>query len=359
VAGGVVNAFDIPARQSLIVDMLEDRADLPNAIALNSFLFNGARLVGPALAGLTVALAGAGVCFLLNGISFLAVVAALAAMRMKPPVRKPTQMHLRRELREGFSYVMGSQAIRLILLMIALMSFLAMPYAVLMPVFAKDVLHGGEQVIALLGPSFGRDPEHAGALALGLLTAAPGIGALLGALFLASRTDILGLRRIIAVAAGLFGAGLVAFSLSPSLWLSLLILVPVGFGMLVALASGNTLVQSLADDDKRGRVMSFWMMSFMGMAPFGSLLAGLLARNIGAPWTVLLGGLASLVAAIAFGRRLPGDLALAPPSMPASGPLPGPLGAEPPAAPPRDTASPACGPKPYGGRRPGLRPPSP
>jgi len=316
---GLINAFDIPTRQSLVIDMIDHRADLPNAIALNSFLFNGARLVGPSLAGLAVALVGAGLCFLLNSVSYVAVVAALLAMRLKPPAPKTTAMHLRRELKEGFHYVLGARPIRRTLLMIALISLLAMPYTVLMPVFAKDVLHGGERVAALLGPSFGKDQD---AVALGLLTAAQGIGALLGALFLASRTDVLGLRRLILAAGGLFGLGLIAFSFSRVLWLSLLILVPVGFGMLVALAAGNTMIQSLVDDDKRGRGMSFWMMAFMGMGPFGSLLAGFLAEHLGAPATVLISGTACVGIVLIFGRRLPREGESTPPAPPAVSPPP-------------------------------------
>ena len=303
VAAGLVNAFDIPARQSLVVDLLGNRADLPNAIALNSFLFNGARLVGPWAAGHLIGLVGEGYCFLANGVSFLAVIAALLAMRVHLRRVEPSGRHLLRELRDGFEYVRRHARIRAVLAMIAVVSLLGMPYGTLMPVFAKDVLGGGPDTF-------------------GYLAAAPGVGALLGALFLAARRNVLGLGRVMTLAGVLFGCGLVGFALSQNLWLSLAVLAPLGFGLLVMLASGNTLVQSLADDDKRGRVMSFWMMSFMGMAPFGSLLAAYLAQWIGAPTTVLIGGVACIAAAIVFGRRLPGDAAPAPAASPPAGGIP-------------------------------------
>ena len=303
VGAGLVNAFDIPARQSLVVDMLDNRADLPNAIALNSFLFNGARLVGPWVAGILIHLVGEGVCFLVNAASFLAIIAALLAMRIPRPRRVPSGRHVLSELRDGFAYVLGHKTIRGVLAMIAIVSLFGMPYGVLMPVFAKDIL-GGD------------------AYTFGILAAAPGVGALVGALFLASRRNVLGLGRLMRIAGVLFGCGLIGFSLSRNLWLSLVILAPLGFGLLIMLASGNTLVQSLVDDDKRGRVMSLWMMSFMGMAPFGSLMAGFLAERIGAPTTVLIGGAACIVATLVFGRRLPRAPLAAPPTAPANGTAP-------------------------------------
>jgi MFS family permease len=308
---GVVNSFDVPARQSFVIDMLERRADLPNAIALNSFLFNSARLIGPMVAGAAIALMGEGLCFLANAVSFLAVIAALLAMRISSPPRQPSQRHVLREIKEGFRYVLGHASIRLVLLIIALVSLLGMPYSVLMPVFAKDILHGGPYT-------------------LGFLAAAPGIGALMGAVFLASRRNTVRMGLVIAIAAGIFGLGLIAFSLSRSLWLSMLILVPTGFGMLVLMAASNTVIQTLVDDDKRGRVMSFWMLAFMGMAPIGAQLAGFLADRVGAPKTVMLGGIVCLIAAVTVGVRLAVEQGRAPATPPAGEDALGPS-ADPPA----------------------------
>ena len=283
---GLVNAFDMPTRQSFLLDMIESREDLPNAIALNSSMFNGARLLGPSIAGLVIAAIGEGLCFLLNALSYVAVIAALFAMkitRRHGSDRKPQRVL--EGFTEGFHYAFGFSPIRNILLLLALVSMMGMPYAVLMPVYARDILHGGPHT-------------------LGFLMGATGVGALAGALSLASRKSVVGLGRWIAVAAGTFGLGLIAFSFSHTLWLSIILLFVVGAGMMVQMASSNTIIQTIADDDKRGRVMSFYTMSFVGMAPLGSLLAGTLADVIGAPMTLLISGIAVVLGAMAFANQL-------------------------------------------------------
>ncbi len=283
---GVVNAFDIPARQSFFIEMIERKEDLANAIALNSSMFNGARLVGPAVAGALIAVLGEGICFLLNGISFLAVIIALALMRLKPPKAAVGRNPVWNELREGYAYALGFTPIRYILMMLALISLAGMPYIVLMPVFAGEILHGGANTF-------------------GFLMAASGVGAFAAAVYMASRRSVLGLGRIIAIAAALFGVALIIFSLSHFLWLSLFTLCLAGFAAITQVASCNTILQTIADDDKRGRVMSFYTMAFMGMAPFGSLLAGALANRIGAPATLVLGGISCLAGSLVFYRKLP------------------------------------------------------
>ena len=283
---GIVTAFDAPVRHAFVVQMVEKREDLSNAIALNSAMFNGARLVGPSVAGILLAIVGEGVCFLLNGISFLAVIAALLAMSIPPPKLESRTGSMVRGVAEGFSYAYGFVPIRAILLLVSCVSLVAMPYTVLMPVFASEVLHGG--------------PES-----LGFLMGASGCGALIGAVFLASRKSVFGLWEVIGLAATLFGIGLIAFSLSRVFWLSLLLLMLAGFGMMVQMASSNTLLQTIVEDDKRGRVMSLYTMAFMGIAPFGSLLAGGLAHSLGAPLTLLIGGVACIGAALVFASQLP------------------------------------------------------
>jgi MFS family permease len=282
---GVCNAFDIPARQAFVVQMVEERADLGSAIAMNSMVFNSARLVGPSVAGLLLAAFGEAWCFIIDGFSFLAVIAALVAMRTTPMERRESTPVLH-ELRDGFAASFGFPPIRAILLLMALTSFVGMPYTVLMPAFADKVLHGD-------------------ALTLGFLMAATGVGALLGALFLAMRPSVRGLGRIIASGAALFGAALIAFSFSRQTWLSLVLLAVTGFAMMAQTASSNTIVQTLVDDNKRGRVMAFFAMAFMGTMPFGNLFAGIIADRIGAPRTVFLGGVACVVGALLFARKLP------------------------------------------------------
>ncbi|HEX8201582.1 MAG TPA: MFS transporter [Isosphaeraceae bacterium] len=281
---GVVNAFDLPARQAFLAELV-GRADLMNAIALNSAMFNGARVVGPAVAGILVAVVGEGWCFLLNGLSYVAVLACLLAMRPRPAAGRPGGSALGR-LVEGFGFVARTAPIRALLLLLGLASLAGMPYAVLMPIFAKQVLHGD-------------------ARSLGLLMGASGCGALLGALALVVRREVRGLGRWVAWATAGFGASLIAFGLSRSFWLSELLLVPVGFALIVQASASNTLIQAMVPDHLRGRVMAFYAMMFMGMAPIGALLAGVLAGRIGAPATVAAGGVVCIVGAAAFGVRLP------------------------------------------------------
>jgi len=283
---GTVNAVDVPVRQSFVIDMVENKNDLGNAIALNSFMFNGARLVGPSIAGLLIAYVGEGVCFLLNGISFFAIILALMAMRTTQKVRQQSSDAVLHELKEGFQYAAGFAPIRYIILLVGLLSLLSMPYIVLMPVFARDILHGGSHT-------------------LGFLMGASGIGALAGALYLASRKSVIGLARLITISTCVFGCGLIAFSVSRYLPLSLCLMLVTGFGMILSMASCNTIVQTVVDEDKRGRVMSFYAIAFVGMAPFGSLIGGSLAHNIGAPLTLTLCGVSSIVGAIFFYKRLP------------------------------------------------------
>jgi len=283
---GLINAFDMPARQSFVIEMVENPEDLPNAIALNSSMFNGARLIGPALAGILIAAVGTGLCFLIDGVSYLAVIASLLAMNVAPRKSDGRHTEIWRELRDGVRYTFGFPPIRAILLLLTMFSLMGASYVVLMPVFATQVLHGDSHT-------------------LGFLMAAPGLGALCGALFLASRSSVRGLGRVIVWAGTLFGASLMAFSFSNTLWLSLPLLLLAGFGMMLQVASGNTIIQTITDEDKRGRVMSFYTMSLVGTAPFGSLLAGGMASTLGAPATVRIGGLCCILGALIFAKQLP------------------------------------------------------
>ncbi|MBV9470461.1 MAG: MFS transporter, partial [Abitibacteriaceae bacterium] len=282
---GLINAFDMPARQSFVVQMVERKEDLGNAIALNSSMVNVARLLGPSIGGVIIAAVGEGWCFFIDGVSYLAVIASLLAMRIANQSKPPAKAKTWHQLREGFTYVSGSMPIRTILLLLALVSLVGVPYAVLMPVFATQILHGGPHT-------------------LGFLMAASGVGALGGALFLASRKSVLGLGKIIPLTAGAFGVGLIGFSLSHVLWLSLALMLVTGFGFMVQMAASNTLLQTIVEDDKRGRVMSFFSMAFMGTAPFGSLMAGGLANRIGAPHTLTLSGICCMAGALWFATNL-------------------------------------------------------
>ena len=284
--GGLIRGFEIPTRQAFVVQMLEDPKDLPNAIAMNSFLVNGSRLVGPSLAGILIVWVGEGMCFLVNAVSFLAVIAALLAMRLPPRRAAVRTSNVLEEMRDGLLYVTRSVPIRSMLLLLCLVSLMGVPYTVLLPIFAKDILQGN-------------------AYTMGFLMAATGVGAVLGALYLAARRSVAGFMRLIAMASGAFGLGLVAFSLSPNVWLSMGILVWVGCAMMIQMAGTNTFLQTIVEEDKRGRVMSFYTMAFMGMAPFGALLAGSLAGALGAPGTVMLGGLAVVTGVLVFATRLP------------------------------------------------------
>ncbi|MBI3395874.1 MAG: MFS transporter [Spirochaetia bacterium] len=282
---GFVNAFDVPARQAFVIDMV-GREDLMNAIALNSSMFNGARIIGPAVAGVLVANIGEGWCFFGNGVSFVAVIAGLLAMRNVPANPRKNNDSMWEGLAEGLRWVKQARPVRALLLLLALMSLVGMPYAVLMPIFARTVLSGG-------------------AHELGILMGATGIGALIGALALASKLGVHGLGRWITVASAGFGVCLIFFSFSRSLWLSVLILVPAGMGMMIQMAACNTLIQSMVPNDLRGRIMSFYSMMFLGSAPIGAFLAGAAAEHIGAPLTVALGGTICLMGAAAFGLKLP------------------------------------------------------
>lgn len=284
---GIINAFDMPARQAFVVEMVEKREDLPNAIALNSSMVNTARLVGPSLGGVIIAVVGEGWCFLIDAVSYIAVIGSLFAMRITPRITMPIkEARVLQQLREGWEYAYRFAPIRKILLLLALVSLVGMPYTVLMPVFANEILHGGPNT-------------------LGMLMAASGVGALIGAVFLASRTSVLGLGKYIPLTAGAFGAGLIAFSFSRVIWVSLLLMIVTGLGFMVQMAASNTLLQTIVEEDKRGRVMSFYTMAFMGMAPFGSLLAGTIAERIGAPRTLMLGGIGCVLGAIWFALSLP------------------------------------------------------
>ena len=283
---GLVNAFDMPTRQAFVVEMVERRENLGNAIALNSFLFNGARLVGPSIAGLLISILGEGMCFLLNAFSFLAVIIALLAMKITYHKREAEKTHVFQGFKEGFIYAFGFPPIRTILFFLSWLSLVATANTTLLPIFARDILHGDARTY-------------------GFLMAAIGVGAIIGAIFLAARKSVLGLGRIIAIASGIFGVGLISFSLSHALWLSLSLLLLAGFGMMVHMASSNTILQTMVDDDKRGRVMSLYVMAFMGMAPFGSLTGGSLAGTIGAPSTLIIGGASCILGSLLFMRKLP------------------------------------------------------
>ena len=282
---GAINAFDMPARQAFVPEMVEDRNDLANAIALNSSLINGSRLIGPSIAGLIIAATNEGYCFLIDGVSYIAVIASLIAMKVARRERRPKQQ-LRTELSEGWSYSWRFAPVRSILLLLALVSLVGMPYTVLMPMFAGAILHGGPNT-------------------LGFLMAATGVGALLGAIMLAARRTVIGLGRLIPIATTAFGAGLIAFAASRFFWFSMLLLFVTGYGMMQQMAASNTILQTIVPDEKRGRVMSFYSIAFQGIAPFGSLFAGLIANRFGAPLTLASGGALCLFAAGWFARQLP------------------------------------------------------
>jgi MFS family permease len=283
---GAINGFDIPARQSFLVEMIEDRADLPNAIALNSSMFNAARLIGPSIGGLVIAAVGEGWCFAVDTVSYVGVIASLLAMRVAPrPRREGPPKQAAAELADGFRYVTRTPAIRALLLLVASVSLLGLPYTALLPIFAARVLHGGPQT-------------------LGYLMGASGVGALLGAVTLAARRSVLGLGALLPRMVATFAAGIATFALSRSLALSMGALVVAGFGFMVQMASSNTLLQTIVDDDKRGRVMSFFLMAYFGTAPFGSLMAGWVSDRYGAPVTVAFGGACAVAGAIWFATTL-------------------------------------------------------
>ena len=284
---GAVNAFDIPVRQSFTIDMLNDKEDLSNAIALNSSMVNAAGLIGPSIGGVLIALFGEGTCFLLNALSYIAVLLSLVLMKL--PCWERSDRHKNSvmiQLREGFSYAYNFMPIRTILILLSVASFVAGGLQALMPVFARDIFHGGSRT-------------------LGLLMAASGLGALTGAIYLAGRKNVLGLSRVIAYTAGLFGLGILVFSCTDILVIAMPILLFTGFGLMVQMAYSNIILQTIVEEDKRGRVMSFYTMAFMGLSPFGSLFSGVLAAKIGANNTLLGGGIICIIAAIIYAMHLP------------------------------------------------------
>jgi MFS family permease len=301
---GLINAFDMPGRQSFLVQMIDDRADLGNAIAINSSMVNGARLIGPAIAGVLIGAFGEGWCFLIDGISYFAVIASLLLMRIKPSGIHRAATSMLEQMIEGWDYVRKFAPIRTILLLFAITSLMGWPYAVLLPIFAGQVLHGGPHTLAWL-------------------TTASGVGALSSALSLAFRKSVTGLTVMIQIAAAMFGGALILFGLSHTLWWSLLLMLFVGFGMMQGASASNTVIQTLVPEDKRARVMSYYTMAFVGMAPFGSLLAGTLAHWIGAPHTVMVTGAVCVAASIWFTLELPRITAVMQPIYQEMGLLPG------------------------------------
>lgn len=286
VALGIINSFDVPSRHSFVIDMVEKKEDLGNAIALNSLMFNGARLIGPSIAGIMLATTGEGVCFLLNAISYIFVIISLLMMRLPAHEISVKKSQIMKELSDGLRYAFGYVPIRHLLILLSISSLLGMSYSVLMPVFAKEILHGGSHTY-------------------GFLMGAAGFGALLGAFYLASRKSVLKLGRIVPLSAVIFGAGLIGLSFTRLFPVSLILMIFIGLGMMMQAAATNTILQTITDDDKRGRVMGFYTMAIMGTAPFGSLLAGWLARIIGTPGTIFAGGFACIIGALFFLRKLP------------------------------------------------------
>lgn len=287
---GVVNAIDAPTRQAFVPEIVERKENLINAIALNSSMFNGARLIGPAIGGLLLAGVGAGYCFLLDGMSYVAVLLALTAMRLKPK-RVDSRISFTvatavQHLKEGFIYAFGFAPVRSILIMVGLVSFLGVNFVVIIPVFANEILRGDANT-------------------LGLLMTASGVGSLIAAVQLSLRREVRGLGRLIAIAPIIYGLGMIAFSVSHTLWLSALLLAIIGFASLLQTASSNTVIQTLVPDEMRGRVMSIYIMSFLGMVSFGNLFQGILVSFVGAPATVVVNGTICLLVGILFARQLP------------------------------------------------------
>lgn len=282
---GLINAFDMPGRQAFLVQMVDDRNDLGNAIAINSSMANGGRLIGPAIAGLIIAAVGEGWCFVIDGISYVPVIVSLLLMQIRPLNTTRAATSMVEQMREGWDYVSSFRPIRTVLLLLTLLSLMGFPYAVLLPIFARQVLHGGAET-------------------LGWLTAASGIGALVSGLSLAVRKSVVGLTRMVQIASAVLGVALILFGLSQTLWLSLLLMVFVGFGLMQSAAVSNTIIQTLVPEDKRARVMSYFMMAFFGAAPFGSLMAGVLAHQIGAPLTIIMNGSFCVVGSVWFTLEL-------------------------------------------------------
>lgn len=283
---GVINALDAPARQTFVTEMVEKREDLASAIALNSSLVNGGRLVGPAIAGVIIAKVGSGYCFLIDGVSYIAVIAALLAMQLKPKSKAKLTGNAFERIKAGFVYAFGFPPIRSVLQLLALFSFVGMPYVTLLPIYATKILKGDAHT-------------------LGFIMAASGIGALCGGAYLSTRKTVVGLGNVIALAPAIAGTGIVAFGLSRTLWFSLLMSFVIGLGSILLVSSSNTVIQTIVEDDKRGRVMSLFTMSFLGIVPFGNLLTGILAERIGATSTLVVGGLLCMVGTLIFSKQLP------------------------------------------------------
>ncbi|MGB5106802.1 MAG: MFS transporter [Candidatus Zixiibacteriota bacterium] len=282
---GVINSFDFPSRQSMVVLLVEDKNDLSNAIALNSSMVNLARVLGPSLAGVLIALIGEGWCFLLNGISYIAVLGCLSAMRLRPQEATKIIGNVWGGFREGLSYAFNSPAIRAVLILLAFVSMVGMPYAALMPVFARDILHGDSRT-------------------LGFLMGATGLGAITAAIYLASRQRVMGLEKMLAIASTCLGTGLIALSFIREFWIAMPFMYLIGIGMISQIAVSNTILQTLVDEDKRGRVISLYVAAHVGMLPFGNLITGTLASAIGTPFTMLITGSLCVVASIAFSTHL-------------------------------------------------------
>ncbi len=283
---GVVNAFDVPIRQSFVIQMVESKDDLGNAIALNSAMFNSARFIGPSVAGILISTLGEGICFLLNALSYIAVIIALCAINVAPRERQKEGGAVLREFWEGLKYAYNFRPIIAILLLLTVYSIAGAPYIVLMPAFAKDVLHGEAHTF-------------------GFLMSAAGVGAVSATIFLASRKSAQGLIKAIPIAAAACGLGIAAFAVSRNFTLSIIFLYITGFCMMIQIASSNTIIQTIVDEDKRGRVMGLFAMFFLGMVPFGSLLAGSIAGKIGVQNTLLLGAVCCIIGAMVFALKLP------------------------------------------------------
>ena len=283
---GLINAFDVPARQSLVVKMVDDKNDLGNAIALNSSMVNAARLIGPSVAGILIASFGEGICFLINAISYLFVLTTLSFIQIKPEKIVLSGKNILHEFKEGFYYTFRNVPMRTLILLLAMVSLVGLPYTVLMPIFSGKILHGSSHTF-------------------GFLMAATGIGALAGSLYMASLKSVIGLEKLIPVSTIIFGSGIVLFAFSRNIYLSMFILLFVGLGMIFQMAATNTIIQTIVEENKRGRVLSFYTMAFMGTAPFGSILAGWSANAVGAPNTFIIGGLLCIVSAGLYFIKLP------------------------------------------------------
>jgi len=285
VLGGVITAFDAPARQSLVINLIDNPDDLGNAIALNSAIFNGARLIGPAVAGVTIAAVGEGVCFLLNTLSFFAVLAALMNIRIHANPVAAKQENLKKSFREGWQYTFHSVPIRMLITLLALLSLAGFSFIVLLPAYAKEILHGSSDT-------------------LGYLMSALGAGALLAALYMASRQNVIGLSKILAMNIGIVSAAVVLASFTQQVAFALIWCFFGGLSMILLLSSINTLLQTITDEDKRGRVMSFYAMALMGTTPIGNLIAGYIASKIGIPYTFLIFGVITLGTGVWFSLNL-------------------------------------------------------